>query len=216
MNSRHLFDEQVIRRRRLEVMSERYSRFVGLMKFVLPLGAAVLVALVVAWPYLEGRDPGVPLSFAEVEPTTADALFMANARYLGSDDRNQPFTVTADSVIQDDPQSDIVRFTSPKADIMLSDGSWLALTADSGTLRQSDETLLLDGAVSIFSDEGYEFRTERAEIDLRTSIARGNSAIEGQGPFGILNADTFRLDRDRGSIRFEGRVRLVLYPKSGS
>ncbi|MFQ5957944.1 MAG: LPS export ABC transporter periplasmic protein LptC [Alphaproteobacteria bacterium] len=215
MSKRPLFGEQVIQRRRPDAVSERYSRFVGLMKVVLPMSAAALAALVVAWPYLEGRDSGMPLSFANVEATTAEALFMRNARYFGSDDRDQPFTVTADSVIQADDQSDTIRFTLPKADILLSDGAWLALTADRGTLRRSDQTLLLDGAVNIFSDEGYEFRTERAEIDLSTSVARGNVAIEGQGPFGILNADTFRLDRDNRSIRFEGQVRLVLYPKAG-
>ena len=44
----------------------------------------------------------------------------------------------------------------------------------------------LDGGVNIFSDEGYEFRTERAEIDIDANTAWGDQPIEGQGPLGIL------------------------------
>ena len=49
-------------------VSERYSSFVGMMKLVLPLGAALLVFIVVAWPYLGGRDAGISLSFASNRP----------------------------------------------------------------------------------------------------------------------------------------------------
>ncbi len=186
------------------------------MKVLLPTGAAVLTALVVAWPLLSGRDEGVPISFADVEFSGPETPLMSNARYFATDERDRPFSVTADTVTQVAEDEDTVHFTAPKADMLLDSGAWVALTADRGTLHRATNTMELDGAVNIFSDEGYEFRTERAEIDIDANTAWGDRPIEGQGPLGTLNADTFRLDNAAGRLLFEGRVRMIIYPNVGS
>ncbi|MFQ5785702.1 MAG: LPS export ABC transporter periplasmic protein LptC [Alphaproteobacteria bacterium] len=215
MSRKRALSVRIAGRRHVVAVSTRYSRFVGVMKWLLPLGAVAIAALVVAWPYATGRDAGVPLSFAAIESTVDELLYMTNARFLGADDEDQPFSVTADSVSQEVDDPDILRFIVPKADILLSGGTWFALTADRGTLDRAARTLVLDGAVNVFSDEGYELRTQRAEVDLRTSIASGDSLIEGQGPLGVLNAARFEINRESRTIRFDGGVRLVLYPKAG-
>ena len=75
---------------------------------------------------------------------------------------------------------------------------------------------MLNDGVSVFSDSGYELRTQRARINLRTTEARGDSAVVGQGPLGVLNAAGFEV-RDHGrSVLFLGPVELVLYPKTES
>ena len=213
--ARRTISERLVRAPRGVIVSARYSRFVGMMKLLLPLGAAMLVLAVVAWPYLAGRDYGIPLSFATIGMGLDESVFVTNARYLGVDDKNQPYTLTAELAAQDDNDPDIIQLTNPKADILLNQGTWLVLTADSGTLLRASEQLSLKGAVSIFSDIGYEFRTESAEIDLAKSLAYGNVPIEGQGPFGILYANSFRLDSKGHVIYFEGQVRMTLYPNSG-
>ncbi len=210
---RHAVIERMAARSRKVRLSGRYSRFVGLMKWLLPLSAVALALLVVVWPYFNEQQRGLPLSFAAIETSVNNKLFMTNARFLGSDDRNQPYTITADSVVQAAGDSDMVQFIRPKADIQLDDGSWLALTAARGALRRSDETLTLDGGVDVFSDAGYEFRTAQIEVDLRSKVARGDQPVEGQGPLGVLSATGFTLDRNGRTIRFSGRVKLVLYPK---
>lgn len=215
---RRSIGERIASRRPIVGDSRHYTRFVGLMKWLLPLGAVALVALVVISPYLTGREDGVSFSFAALETTVDEALFMTNARLFGSaksESGKQPFTVTAESVRQESGEPDIVHFTLPKADITLDDGTWLALTADRGTLNREDQRLRLEGAVNIFSDEGFELRTEHAEVDLRARTAWGDKPVEGQGPFGMLNANRFRLDRTRRTMQFEGNVHFVLYPKTG-
>lgn len=203
-------------RRQIVVASGRYSRFVGLMKVALPMSAAALAVLVIAWPYLTKGQAGLPIAFSSIKVEDSESVFMTNARYFGSDTNQQPFTVVAETVNRQIDDPDTVQFTLPRAEIQLESGSWMALAASRGTLYQSDQTLTLEGAVSIFSDEGYEFHTERAEIDLQTSIAHGSDPVEGEGPLGLLNAEGFRLDRDDGTLRFEGGVRLILQPKPGS
>lgn len=193
-----------------------YSRFVGLMKLVLPLGAIALTSLVFVWPYMSGHDDGFELDFADVGTDESNATFMTNARYFATDEESQPYTITAESVHELNGVSDQFKLTAPKADVLLNSGDWLALTAIGGILDRKKETLVLSDGVSVFSDSGYEFRTQQAQINLRTTDARGDSAVVGQGPLGVLNAAGFEV-RDKGkSVLFLGPVELVLYPKAES
>ena len=191
-----------------------YSRFVGLMKLVLPLSAVVLSALVIIWPHLSGHEDGFKIEMTDIGIDKSNATYMSNARYFATDKESQPYTITANAVHEVSGVEDQFKLVSPKADVLLNTGEWIALTANGGILDRKNEVLVLNDGVSVFSDTGYEFRTQDAEIDLRTTEAMGNSAIEGQGSLGILNASGFRI-RDSGeSVLFLGRVHLVLYPKS--
>lgn len=215
MTVRRTFSEHMTRPPQIVAVSERYSRFVGLMKLMLPLSATALVAIVITWPYLSGREDGIPLSFASVGLGLDENVFMTNARYMGSDDKDQPYTLTAEIITEEEGANDAIHLTKPQADIMLNDGSWLALTANSGILLRESEQLFLEGQVNFFSDAGYEFRTSRAEINLASKRVHGEEPIEGQGPFGILNADSFRFENQGNTMFFEGRVRMTFYPDAG-
>jgi lipopolysaccharide export system protein LptC len=215
MTSRRSIGDYLSQQRRMVSIGARYTRFVALLKVALPVGAAALAASVIVWPYLDGPEVGFRLAFTEVGASPSKGIRMTNVRFFDSDGNDQPISVTAEAVTQDTNESDIVRFTMPTADIELRSGVWLALTAQQGELNRSEETLSLDGSVNLFSDQGYELRTERMELDLRSRSATGNAPVEGQGPLGLLNADRFRVEPGGGSIHFEGQVRMVVYPKAG-
>ena len=216
MTARRTFSERIARPSRLVAVGERYSRFVGLMKLMLPLGATTLIIIVIAWPYLNGRQEGIPLSFASIGLGLDDKLFMTNARFMGSDNKDQPYTLTAELMTEEEGAVDAIRLTKPQADILLNNGSWLALSADSGVLIRRDEQLTLEGGVTVFSDGGYSFSTQRAVINLSTKSAHGDQPITGQGPFGAFSADSFRLEDQGDSMFFEGNVRVIYYPGAGT
>lgn len=216
MTRRRSIGDHFVRRRRNVRISLRHTRFVALMKVALPISAVVIVVLVVAWPYLTRQEEGFHLSISDIGVNPAKGMYMTNVRFFDSDDKGQPLSVTAKSVSQDNDDPDILRLTLPAADIELDGGAWLALTAARGALHKADQTLLLEGAVNLFTDLGYELRTEQIEINLRTKTAQGDVPVEGQGPLGVLTADRFSLDQGRGLILFEGRVRMVLYPNAGA
>jgi len=188
----------------------RYSHFVGLMKVLLPAVAAALILLVFAWPQFSFKDSRFRLGMARLSLDQADSLTMLNARYDGVDERSQPFSVTANMATQSRPDDDLVHLELPKADMTLEDGAWLALTARTGAYQRTTETLDLAGSVSLFHDKGVEMRTESARIDLRAGTAEGQEPVEGQGVFGTIDAEGFRV-LDRGqTIIFTGKSRLVL------
>ena len=193
-----------------------YSQFVVLMKFALPVVAIILIALVVAWPHLKTQDLRFRIGFAALKASEAEDPSMVNPRYLGTDKDNQAYTVTADLARKLSENSANVELEMPKADLALEDGTWLVLTAKQGVYGRGDKILDLQGAVVLYHDSGYEFLTEKAKIDLNTSIAAGNDPVTGQGPFGELQAEGFRLVDKGKTIYFTGKSRVVLYPGIGS
>ncbi len=190
-----------------------YSRFVTLMKICLPAGALALAGLVVLWPQMQVSDKGFRPGVASVGPQDADHLRMVNARFSGLNDKTMPYTVTAPLAVQDGPEADEIELTSPKTDITLKDGSWLAITADRGRYFQGRQILDLFGMVNLFHDSGYEFQSTRAHIDLVAGTAEGDQPVTGQGPFGELTAEGFRISDKGKTVHFTGTAKLVIYPR---
>ena len=191
---------------------EGYSLFARLMRYVLPVVAVVLLATVVVWPLISGQEDGFRLSFSPADAIDSGPLMMENARYIGVDSRNQSYTVIAEQAIQESVEADLIELITPKADIILSDNGWLALTAERGSYFRGSEILDLEGRVNSFSDEGFEMRTEAARVELALGRASGSLPVEGQGPLGVLNAVGFEFIEGGAIIRFGGPVRLVIYP----
>lgn len=183
---------------------------IGIAKWILPVIALALIGLVIAWPQLLSVTDEFQIGFATVDDVGRENQAMVNARYIGVDENDRPFTVTAATANRRSPNSPLVDLELPQADITLEDGAWVTLTAHSGIYDQVQKTLRLDGGVNIFHDTGYELRTRTAEVDLNAGSAEGNDPVEGQGPFGFLNAEGFRL-RGRGEkIFFTGDARLLI------
>ena len=192
-----------------------YSRFVSLMKVLLPLLAFVLLVLVAAWPYLNAEDSRFRIGFAALKAREAAVPRMVSPRYVGLDKDHRPFSVTADLATDETNSAAVIALEMPKADITLDDGSWLVLTSESGVYSRDAQNLSLAGDVTLYHDSGYEIRTAAAAVDLVKGSASGNEPVAGHGPFGDLRSEGFRL-RDKGRvITFTGKARLTLYPGAG-
>ena len=137
---------------------------------------------------------------------------MINARFTGVDSENRPFSITAESVVQAGSDDNGVALAKPKADVTLAGDSWVAIAAPTGIFRRDDEILDLSGGVDLFHDDGYEFQTAEARLNFGTSAASGDSPIRGQGPFGTIEAEGFRIAGSGDSIFFTGKSRLLVYP----
>ena len=186
------------------------ANLVRTLRFVLPGIAALLIGAVAAWPLLQSRIGRIPLGFATITQDEIDQQRMINPRYVGVDDRNQPFTITANSATRIDPKGNLVELDQPKADMALKDGHWVALTATTGTFSQDAQLIQLVDSVSLFHDTGYEFHTRTAYVDVKAGTAYGQEPIQGQGPLGTLKAEGFRIFDKGERVVFTGHAHMVL------
>lgn len=197
------------RRRKFDPL---YSRFVNVLKITLPAVALLLIALVIAWPHIQKQNIGLQIGFSAIDVGETGEPSMINPRYTGSDDDGQPFTVTADLAKNLVLNTRQVELEMPKADITLSDGTWLVVTAESGIYNREGQRLDLSGAVNVFHDSGYELRTDAVKVDLGRGSAESITPVRGQGPFGELEAEGMRII-DRGRIiHFTGDATVTFYP----
>ena len=110
-----------------------YSRFVGLMKILLPLVAVGLLAAVLVWPSLESRREQA-FSYASVE-IRSDGLEMLAPVLTGTDDKGHPFTMTAKRATADGLEPTEITLYDIDADLAGQDGKPVKLIASSGIYR---------------------------------------------------------------------------------
>lgn len=216
-------DSSEVRRARLAVrdlaevrIAGGYSRFVGMMKMLLPVMALTLAAVVFAWPSEFEEAERLQIAFVEAKGREADRLTMLNPRYLGTDAAQRPFVVTAKVAEQDPKEQRRVTLTDVQADMIDGDGSWFSVRARGGIFHQGDNSLYLVGPIDMFSAAGYEFHTGSAHVDLNAGTAETVDKVAGHGPFGRVTADRLLVSERGRVLLFAGHVQLVITPPAGS
>lgn len=193
----------------------RYTRFVGLAKLLLifaVLGLIMLVSGILLW---NSHGDKMRVVFSSVAKGAAELPIMLHPRYEGVDANDQPYKVVAEKATQVQKNGkDFMEMEVINADLSQNGGGWLNLTASHGTLAVMDKELLLEGDVSLYQDTGYEMHAPRTMIDLSAIRAYGKDGVEGQGTMGTLRAERFVFDQKANAARFDGNVRVRLYPKS--
>lgn len=189
---------------------------VNMLKFVLPLIAMTILALVVLWPQIEQvQESGFRLGFSTSPEDLMENVAMSKPRFFGVDGNRQPFTVTASEAVETaetETRPDHIYLSAPQADITLNDGSWIAMTANEGFYTEADGILDLVGTVNMYHDQGFEIHTEEADIAMNSGSASGDVPVDGQGPFGTIASDSgFELEDKGAVIRFLGKSRLVIF-----
>jgi lipopolysaccharide export system protein LptC len=139
----------------------------------------------------------------------AESLRVLSPRYQDVDELSRPYTVTARSAQQPGGEQ-ILDLDAPRADMLLTDGAWVFISADTGRYDRPRHHLDLAGDVTVYHDNGLTFRTEEAAVEIEEGAASGDKPVAAQGPFGTLEAEGFRL-KDRGAVVvFTGRAHAVL------
>jgi lipopolysaccharide export system protein LptC len=178
-------------------------------KWFLPLAGVGLLLAIAVWPELDRMEDRARVSFRRVIQAQPEAVRLVEPRYQGLDEQNRPFTVTANVATQTE-DADIVDLDRPRADVLLTDGSWVLLESDQGRFDKGRHLLDLSGDVTLWQDGGNLLVTATAQVQLQAGSASGDKPVAAQGPFGTLVSEGFRLT-DRGQVVvFTGRSRAVL------
>jgi len=187
----------------------RYSRFVFWMRRGLSFAAFAVIFAVLAFFFVQRQPRQLAMSYERLGHVEND-LTMLKPRLTGSDDKGNPFVITAEAAIQDAANPRRARLRDIEADVTTGKNGWVNARARQGSVDMAAGKLELGGGIDLFSDTGYELHTQRASLDLGDSIVTGSSRVTGQGPLGSLAADGFRAARDEGRLVLTGHVQMTI------
>ncbi len=198
-------------RRPVTAAAIRQSRFVGLMKLLLPAAAAALIVLVVAWPEIYRQVGQFKIQFSPIRISDL-RVQMIGARYEGLSDAGKPYRITAARAVQDPRDHDRIALTALGAQLTSSNGTWIVIRADRGLYHRTPKILDLSGHVSVYTDRGYEFHGKTAVVDFASGTVVSNQKVHGHGPAGTVVADSFRSTKKGNRLYFIRDVKVTLYP----
>jgi lipopolysaccharide export system protein LptC len=192
-----------------------YTRVVRVLRYALPATALFLIGLAIGWPQLIGGGAGlIAPMLAPGQVDGADVMRMHNPRYVGQTGDAEPFQVTAASAYMDRAQPNRIHLDRLAAEIATASTREVYLLAASGIYDRDSEDVDLRGGIEVTTSDGYRFETPSALVNLDRGRVVGQEAIAGSGPSGTIAADRFEF-RDGGDVlRFNGRVRVTLNPRS--
>lgn len=187
----------------------QYTRLVRFGKNFLWLLAIAIIMMVVWIASRNNANNGGRMVFTNIPVAPDSENVMKKPRYHGIDVHGRPYTIEADTATQKDKET--VALKNVNADLTSDNGAWIALKAGSGLLNTTSKQMVLLNDVEVFYEGGYQFHTNRAYIDTAKGTVQGDSHIEGQGPVGTVEAESFSVLERGNIIRFNDSVRMLLY-----
>ena len=201
--------------RPVQVVVARMARrrwLLALLKRLLPMAALALLAALALWPELEREADHSRLSYRRGGGTPESGK-MVGASYHGVDANNRPYTMTAATAHQVNP--DRIDLTEPKGDMTLETGNWLMAQSHKGVYLPHTGSLDLSDEVHLYRDDGTTLDTSSASLDLKGGAAAGAEMVHAEGPFGTLDAQGFAVTDKGAVLQFPGPGRLVLNGAQG-
>jgi lipopolysaccharide export system protein LptC len=181
---------------------------INLTKWVLPAAALALLTTIAVWPEMQQASERARLAMGRISAEVKSGQ-LVDAHYRGVDDNGRPFTLTAATARQIDPER--IDLTMPKGDITMQDGTWLMLHSKKGIFIQHANQLDLTEDVTLYRDDGTTMLTQSASIDMKNGAAAGSEPVHAEGPFGTLDAQGGFTVVDKGAaIQFAGPAHVLL------
>lgn len=186
----------------------RRRLIVGLTKWLLPLGALLLLGAIAAWPELTRISNHSRVSFKRALQLEPESGQMREPRYHGVDQRGRPYTITSSSAQQTSPER--IALIDPKGDMITESGTWLMGQAKAGVFIQHRSLLDLSTDVTFYREDGTTLQTDTAAMDLKQGVASSSDKTHVEGPFGVIDAQGFALVEKGALIQFDGRSHAIL------
>lgn len=188
-----------------------YTRFVRIMRMVLPLAAVGVVTILLIRTGVEDTHI-VPIESdkSKIQDQNISKNELLNPKFESMDKKMQPYKITADRAVQGEKNKDLIMLDRPVGVMTMKDGVQLTVHSDTGAYRQDTERFFLQGEVFMQHADGYSLSSEEAHIDLKKNFAWSDKDVQGQGPDILIDAKGVRADGNTGEIVFSGPAKLVL------
>lgn len=201
-------------RGRTAQLHHTYTALVRKLRWVLPVAALVIVAVLMIWPKIE-----VEFSDRRFAPSKLDkaALQQAatenrllNADFSSTDSKDRPFTINAKEAVQENNNPDIILLQEPHGSLRLDAEETGKAEARHGIYDQPKQFLTLNDDVVITRTDGTILRTQTLSIDLFNNEAKTDVPVTIDGPQGHLTAQGMDIQQNGLVTIFPGPAKLIL------
>ena len=197
-----------IRKNRWAIPGSVHDRLVRLAKVALPSAVGVLIAVLALAPLDKHSDVSFILDKKKVQ-SAREQLRVEQARYTGTDDKGQQFTMLANRAIQPSSAAPIVDINGMLARLNLAQGP-LVVAANQGRYNLDTQQVNVDGPVKVVGGDGYRLVTRDVTVDLKHRQLASAGPVSGAMRLGQFQAGQLRADLDTRTVVLDKGARLKI------
>jgi lipopolysaccharide export system protein LptC len=185
-----------------------HDRLIKWTKIGLPSAAGVLLAILAVAPLDRKGDVSFILDKKKVQ-SAPERMRVEEARYTGTDDKGQQFTMTAGRAVQRSSDTPLVDISDMYAILNMEQGP-LVLTADQARYNLDTQKVDVLGPIQAQGADGWMLRTQDVTVDLKQRQLASHGPAEGQMRLGQFRANRIRADLGSHTVVLDGGARLKI------
>jgi lipopolysaccharide export system protein LptC len=193
----------------------RHSRWVRFLRRAIPIGLALIVALIVLSSFFN------PLRFVYKLPSDLGTLVVSGSKITMESPRLAGFTrdsrgyeIQAKAAAQDLKKPNVVELQEIRAKVDMQDKSTVEMTAVDGFYDTKAEMLTLGKRIVLSSSTGYEGILAEAKVDIKKGRIVSEKPVQVKMLQGTLDANRLEVTDSGALVRFDGGVRMMLTPEA--
>ena len=185
-----------------------HDRLIKWTKIGLPAAAGVLLAVLAIAPLDRKGDVSFILDKKKVE-NAPERMRVEEARYTGTDDKGQMFTIIAGRAVQPSSDTPIVAINDMYARLNLQQGP-LVIAAGQGRYNLDTQQVAVIGPINVHGADGWQLKTEDVTVDLKQRQLASHGPAVGQMRLGQFRANQIRADLGTHTVVLDGGARLKI------
>ncbi|RVA94285.1 LPS export ABC transporter periplasmic protein LptC, partial [Mesorhizobium sp. M7A.F.Ca.US.006.04.2.1] len=186
--------------------AQRHSRRVRVLKFAVPVAAALIAVAFPVYSYL-----AAPVSVkiqAEGTAFSNGKLVMANPKLNGFTKQKQPYSMTALRAIQDVSTQGIIELEGIDAKVPIASDNVAAVKASHGTYDRDGNTMNLTSDVTITTTDGMQAKFKSVFLDMGKGTMKTGDPVDVSRGGSRITADTMSVQDNGKILVFENKVRV--------
>ncbi|QND56728.1 LPS export ABC transporter periplasmic protein LptC [Mesorhizobium huakuii] len=192
--------------------AQRHSRRVRVLKFAVPLAAALIAVAFPVYSYL-----AAPVSVAvqaEGAAFSNGKLVMANPKLNGFTKQKQPYSMTALRAIQDVNTQGIIELEGIDAKVPVGPDNVAAIKASRGTYDRDGNTMKMTSDVTITTTDGMRAKFKSVFLDMGKGTMKTDDPVDVSSGGSQITANSLSVQDNGKVLVFENRVRVNIDPAS--
>ena len=194
------------RKRHWAEPGSRHDRLVRMAKFVLPILILALLVILAIAPFDKRGDVSFIFDKNKVD-AAQERMRVEAARYSGTDDKGQKFSIAADRAIQPTSDRPIVDIIGMRAQLDLERGP-LSIVALKGSYNLDEQKVAIMGPVRVTGPDGYRLQTRDVGIDLKNRNLASRGRVVGDMRLGHFEAGRMTANLGTREVVLSEGVRL--------